>query len=251
MTAVADNPLRGPRLAIAVLAIIILACVANAVRGAEPPAYAVTSNLPPQAPTPPQAPYVVRDNTPAVAPAPRAKAACVCGDSCKCAAGACPGKCPVVAKAARKPCAKGNEFCICEEPFPLNPNPGPCTCANCFAHCFPIPAGAVAGKHHHPPKYPTPPGYPAAPAGFHWAKYPSGQWGLVQDGLTPGVAAPAREVSRPASPFAAPATTPGTTAPPAVVPSTSWPGSTATAPTFTFAPAAGRVGGTNGCPPAG
>lgn len=36
----------------------------------------------PALPVPPQAPPVV-------------KPACVCGDSCKCAAGECPGKCPV------------------------------------------------------------------------------------------------------------------------------------------------------------
>ena len=28
-----------------------------------------------------------------------------------------------------------------------------------------------------------PAGYPPAPAGFHWALYPGGSWGLVQEGL--------------------------------------------------------------------
>lgn len=66
-----------------------------------------------QAPPPPQAPPV--------------PAACVCGDSCKCKAGTCPGKCPVATAA--------------------------------------------------------PAGYPPAPAGFRWETYPSGVWGLVQDGV--------------------------------------------------------------------
>lgn len=65
-----------------------------------------------------------------------------------------------------------------------------CKPGECPAKCPVAPSWFAAPFAH--PRHPTPPGYPAAPKGYHWAIYPGNVWGLVQDGLAPpkGYAAP-------------------------------------------------------------
>jgi hypothetical protein len=98
---------------------------------------------------------------------------------------------------------------------------------------------------------PAPPaGYPPAPAGFRWATYPDGRWGLVQAGLAvpadppaaPGVAAVAPFAPRPAP------ATPATTAQPAADRSIRYLVSTPTGLTPTGAWPVGLPGGTNCAP---
>ena len=93
-----------------------------------------------------------------------------------------------------------------------------------------------------PPPRPTPDPNRPAPSGYEWQRWPGEDWKLVRL-AAPGVAA---------SPFApGPGTTPTTPATGAGPASTTWPGSTGTAPTITFAPGAGTVGGTNCASPFG
>lgn len=67
-----------------------------------------------------------------------------------------------------------------------------CTCEKdtCPKKC------PVAVTTHKPPA-----GYPPAPAGFHWAVYPGGVWGLVQDGVTVPVQAAPAAVPQTFAPF--------------------------------------------------
>lgn len=74
-------------------------------------------------------------------------------------------------------------------PIAAEPQKAPCVCGDA-CRCKPgeCPAKCPVA----PPK-----GYPPAPAGFHWQRYPSGVWGLVQDGLAAPKAAPVRPAPLP------------------------------------------------------
>lgn len=64
---------------------------------------------------------------------------------------------------------------------PVEQRPACSYCADC--KCAP---NACPGKC---PVAAAPAGYPPAPAGFRWAKYPSGQWGLIESHLSDSVLA--------------------------------------------------------------
>lgn len=53
----------------------------------------------------------------------------------------------------------------------------------------------------------TPRGYPPAPAGYRWAQYPGGIWGLVQDGCAVPAAPPALLPAPVARPYCPPGQT--------------------------------------------
>jgi hypothetical protein len=111
-----------------------------------------------------------------------------------------------------------------------------------------------------PPQFPrapaagweeVPSGYPPPPSGFKWQKYPSGQWGLVQFGAsipttpTVPVAVVVQSNPRPFESRPVTDTTPAIAARTAAGASTRLALTTGTGLTRTFAPGAGRVGGTD------
>ena len=94
----------------------------------------------------------------------------------------CPPAFVVVDRTAAFKCPNSKEGrCACKS--------GECADARC--ECYPAGPGGLSwyaapfGTKHKKPRHPTPPGYPPAAPGFHWAKFPGDVWGLVQDGLAP------------------------------------------------------------------